>query len=306
MNLLGGLVAALASAAVVGTPVFTFSDDDITESSGLVDLGSTMVTMNDSGGDAVVYVVDGDGDTIGRTTYADEVEDVEALAPAGRSAVWVGDIGDNQALRPTVRVYRVPVGRGDRTVDATSYELDYPDGSHDAESLLSGRDGRLRIVTKGITGGQVYVAPKVLDPNGPNRLERGPEVALWATDAALFADGRHVIVRGYGSALVATFPAFEQVGYFDLPDQEQGEGISVGPADRIRISTEGSNTQLLAIRLPASLTTRLAGPPAAPEVEQADRRSQALGDSFGWPWVLGGLLGLGALGWFLTRRQAAD
>ena len=71
--------------------------------------------------------------------------DVEALAPAGRGQVWVGDIGDNRSARSQVQVARIPVGRGDRDVSPTVYDLVYPDGAHDAETLVSDpRTGRLR------------------------------------------------------------------------------------------------------------------------------------------------------------------
>jgi hypothetical protein len=101
--------------ALVGRVVFSFVDPAITESSGLVDLGSIMVTTNDSGGDPLVFVIDPrSGRTVGRTTFTDAVTDVEALAPAGGHAVWVGDIGDNDEQRASVQVYRVPVARGDR------------------------------------------------------------------------------------------------------------------------------------------------------------------------------------------------
>src|SRR3954453_17123276 len=91
--------------------LFTIADDDIFESSGLVDLGRTVYTVNDSGDDAVVYGLDPrSGGTVSRTTYADSVDDVEALAPGRGGAIWVGDIGDNRGRRDDVSVYRVTPG----------------------------------------------------------------------------------------------------------------------------------------------------------------------------------------------------
>ncbi len=240
--------------ALVGRVVFSFVDPAITESSGLVDLGSLMVTTNDSGGDAVVFVVDPrTGRTIGRTTYADEVTDTEALAPAGAHAVWVGDIGDTNEVRESVQVFRVPVARGDRTVEASAYDLVYPDGAHDAESLVAAPDGRLWVVTKGLLGGTAYVAPRHLDPDRPNRLRAVAAVDVWATDAALFPDGRHVLVRGYDSAVVYSFPAFQPVASVDLPRQRQGEGVSISPSGRVRLSSEGRNSPVLQVDLPDAL-----------------------------------------------------
>jgi hypothetical protein len=247
--------------AVVSSVMFSFADPDITESSGLVDLGGLMVTTNDSGDDAVLYTIDPrTGRTVGRTTFARAVTDVEALAPAGAGSVWVGDIGDNTAVRPVVEVYKVPVGRGDRTVDAPSYRLAYPDGAHDAESLIS-PGGRLYVITKGPLGGKVYAAPRVLKPGQVNRLTAVGVVTVWATDAAMLG-ARHVLVRGYGSADVLTFPGFEKVASFDLPSQEQGEGVSVGPGGRVRLSSEGEHSKVLQIALPAEVKALIRPAPA--------------------------------------------
>jgi len=237
--------------ALVGRVLFSFVDPAITESSGLVDLGSLMVTTNDSGGDPLVFVVDPrSGRTVGRTTFTDEVTDVEALAPAGGNAVWVGDIGDNDEQRASVQVYRVPVGRGDRRVDAPAYQLRYPDGPHDAESLVAGPGGRLYVITKGIFGGTAYVAPRHLEVGRTNTLRPVASVDVWATDAALFPDGKHVLVRGYDTAAVYTFPVFSPVASFDLPRQKQGEGVSIGSSGRIRLSSEGRNSAVLQVALP--------------------------------------------------------
>jgi hypothetical protein len=259
--------------ALVGQVVFSFVDPSVTESSGLVDLGGSMATANDSGHAPVLYVVDSrTGRTIGRTTYADRAEDVEALAPGrGPSAgtVWVGDIGDNRARRASVRVYRIVPRTGDRRVDAPSYELTYPDGPHDAESLVVDPAGRLFVITKGLLGGTVYVAPPALSATNPNRLTAVAKVGLWATDAALFPDGAHVLVRGYGMAAIYTFPGFVPVATLDLPRQRQGEGVSIGAAGRIRLSSEGRNSPVLQVTLPDRVVAAMAGatPPATAPAE---------------------------------------
>jgi len=292
--------------ALVGRVVFSFVDPTITESSGLVDLGSVMVTTNDSGGDPLVFVVDPrTGRTVGRTTYADAVEDTEALAPAGGNVVWVGDVGDNAEARRSVQVYRVPVGRGDRTLSAPSYELVYPDGAHDAESLVAAPDGRLYVITKGLLGGTAYAAPQHLDPDHPNRLEAVAPVDIWATDAALFPDDRYVLVRGYDSAVICTFPAFRPVATVDLPRQRQGEGVSISASGRIRLSSEGRNSPVLEVTLPAAVSAALAGQtpsPSAPEPSPSPQAAApgsagspvAAGDGAGW--LLPAAVGAGAAG----------
>ena len=281
--------------ALVGRVVFSFVDPAIDESSGLVDLGSLMVTTNDSGGDPLVFVVDPrTGRTVGRTTFADRVEDVEALAPAGGDAVWVADIGDNRERRDSVQVYLVPVGRGDRTVHVPSYDLVYPDGAHDAESLVAAPDGRLYVISKELLGGTAYVAPKHLDPDHPNRLQAVAPVDIWATDAALFPDGRHVLVRGYDGAVVATFPGFHAVASVDLPEQRQGEGVSIAQSGRIRLSSEGRNSPVLQVTLPRAVRDALAGRPDASSPTPAPAPKRVPVEHGGPTWLLV-VAGAGAL-----------
>ncbi len=147
-------------------PVFAFQDRTIDESSGLVDAGAHVLTVNDSGADAVVYVVDrSSGKTVGRTTYTDdEVVDVEAMAPGPDGTLWVGDIGDNPWHRSSVAVYELPMPTaGDATVPAKRYELVYQGGPRDAEALLVHPEtGRLLVVSKGLFGGQLFQAPAQL------------------------------------------------------------------------------------------------------------------------------------------------
>jgi hypothetical protein len=294
--------------------VFSFVDPEIDESSGLVDLGSLMVTTNDSGGDPLVFVIDQkSGRTVGHTTFTDEVEDVEALAPAGDGHVWAADIGDNQEQRDSVQVYRVPVGRGDRNVEAPAYELVYPDGPHDAESLVVGRNGRLVVITKGLLGGTAYAAPRRLDPDGANQLRAVGSVDVWATDAALFPDGRHVLVRGYGTAAIYSFPGFRPVASLDLPRQKQGEGVSIGASGRIRISSEGRNSAVLQVELPDAVrsvvegtpTASPSGPPASVPVQVDDDASAQNAVPRGA--VVGGILVLLVLSavavWIIRRRR---
>ena len=230
--------------------VLTFQDPRIDESSALVDLGNgLMATSNDSGDAGIVYVVDRAGRTVGTTSYAAEPDDTEAMAPARRKGmVWVGDIGDNLEERRDVVVRRVPVGRGDRTVDVPAYHLVYPDGAHDAETLLVAPGGRIYLVTKAPLSAVVYAAPRRLRADRPNRLKRVSTLGITATDGALLRDGRHALVRGYSSAALYTFPDFRRVGSFPLPAQRQGESISVGPGGRIRIGTEGDHSRVLADR----------------------------------------------------------
>jgi hypothetical protein len=296
-------------------PVFTVRDERIDENSGMVDLGDLTVVTNDSGDTGRVFVLDRTGRTVGVTTYGDDARDVEALAPGGGRSVWVGDIGDNDEERDHVTVRRIGIARGDRTVTPASYRLVYPDGAHDAETLL--RDpttGRLYVATKGLLGGAVYAAPSSLH-RGTNRLTKVAPVSVFATDGSFLSDGAHVLIRGYTTLSLYSFPAFRMLGTVDLPEQPQGESLSVGPGDRIRIGTEGKDEPVLPVTLPADLAAQLAPPATATaspaEVDDAARPtgkdddvdSRGADIAF-WP-VLGGiaLAGAGTVRVARSRRK---
>lgn len=318
------LLGAAAAPSDHADVVFSFADKEITESSGLVALGGGLfATVNDSGDEARVFTVDDHGRTVGVTTWPGDAHDVEALAPAGGGQVWVGDIGDNRASRDSVQVTQVPVGRGDRTSEEPVYDLVYPDGSHDAETLLAAPDGRLYVVTKGILGGSVYAAPATLDADRDNRLVRVARGILpMATDGTFLPDGHHVLVRGYSSAAVYDFPGFGRVRGIPLPSQPQGEGIAVAADGAVYLSSEGVFADVL--RLPVSgLCTADAGicaaatgsaqPAPAPSATSttpdsagspaAEPAPSSRSDSHPWwPWLLAGAVAV-TVGWLQLRTM---
>jgi hypothetical protein len=255
-------VAVTVAAVAGGTPapppavqtVFTFQDPAITESSGIVRVGDRVLTHNDSGDGPYVYVVDpSSGKTVGRTTYSsDAVTDVEAMAAGPGGSVWMGDIGDNDAAREHVSVYRLPPLRdGEHTVDAQRYDLRYPDGPTNAETLLvNPRDGRLLIVSKGLFGGRIYEAPTPLSADRVNLLRPVGHAAGLVTDGSFFPDGRHVVLRTYGAATVYDTATWQSHAGMRLPDQQQGEGITVVDGGRrVLVSSEGAQSPVLSVAL---------------------------------------------------------
>lgn len=260
------MLALLLAAALAGPVVaFTFADDRIAESSGLVASSTTdgvVFTHNDSGDEARFFAVDATGRTV--TTY--DLPDVQArdwedLARGpdeqGRSSLWLGDIGDNNARRDNgILVHRVaePVpGDQERvTTEApTSFRLRYPDGPGDAEGLaVHPRTGRLYVVAKPLAGpANVYAAPQPLDPEGPNVLELvgqvrvratgtpgGPGIGglaqLLVTAADISPDGTRFAVRTYTDAYEYALDGDDLGEALErdpvvtpLPPTEQGEGL---------------------------------------------------------------------------------
>jgi hypothetical protein len=296
--LTGATVLATLSVSAVAVPVgavvhgaaadggarqeLRFLDPAIDESSGLLVQGGDVLTVNDSEGEPVVYVVDATtGATVGRTTYTSEAVDVEALAPGRDGEVWVGDIGDNDRVRSEVALYRIPsVERGDRTVAASRFALVYPGGPRDAEALLVDPvSGRIFVVTKGTFGGEVFEAPQPLRAAGVNRLRRVGTTGGLVTDGTFLPDGRSVLLRDYWEGSVVDPETWQDRGSFPLPPQQQGEGLALwsggGSGTRVLVSSEGQGAPLWSAPVPARL---VAGPEERDPEGQRSRDRQANDD----------------------------
>ena len=295
------LAAALVVPFAIGVMVapdrdaevaFEFQDPEIVESSGLVVIDGSVVTVNDSGDSARIFVVDpATGRTTRTVTWGAEVDDVEALAPGPDGSVLVGDIGDNAGGRDTIRVWQVPLDGS----AVTSYELDYPDGAQDAEALLvEPVSGQLLVATKDLFGGTLYAAPLSLSAEGPNRLEPIGSGLPLVTDGAFLPDGRHLVLRDYGRAVVYSYPDLEVVGSVNLPPQDQGEAIATVGDRTAYVSSEGQFSEVLRIELPVP-----APPAAEPQVDRSADIAEPVQASgtvqldtpLVWPWMLGGVAG---------------
>jgi hypothetical protein len=236
-------------------------------------------THNDSG-QAVLLALDEKGAVSGHLTLAGaKVEDWEAVAvgpcPAG-SCIYVGDIGDNSAQRRQVTIYRIPEPA---EVNGTTKVTDvvhatYPDGAHDAEALLIGRDGRLHIVTKGETGGVgIYRFPAQLQSGVTVKLERVGEARAVRTagrndritDGSVSPDGEWVALRTVNAVMFyrssdllagnwreAARIAVESLG------EPQGEGVTFGDGNSVYLVGEGGGKKQPGTF--ARLTCTLTGP----------------------------------------------
>ena len=282
-----------------GEEVCRFQDPQIVESSGLVARDGLLATVNDSGDSGRVFVLDARTcRTVGVTSWSDDVEDVEALAPIG-DEVLVGDIGDNLAARDSVRLLRVPAGPRDRAVTPTTYEIGYPDGPRDAEALLVDPVAhRVLIASKGLMSGVLYRAPEQLSGSEPNRMQAVADVPGLVTDGAFLPDGRHLVLRTYSRAIFYSYPGLEVVGEVDLPDQQQGEAIAVDERGRIHLSSEGQQAPVLLLDLPPRLERDLApesSPPGSPVVPDRQPAAESDLDRPLWPWLVGGAFGAGVI-----------
>ena len=71
------------------------------------------------------------------------------MASGSDGSLIVGDVGDNDASRPSVQAYRIAQpGVGDSSVSPQKVTLTYSDGPHNAESILyDASTGTVYVVT---------------------------------------------------------------------------------------------------------------------------------------------------------------
>lgn len=222
-----GRTAHVVCDEAVGTVVGHLDDPMLREVSGLVASRSQDVLWvhNDSGDGARVYALD----RTGALRSAFDVEGAEAfdwedlaLAPGragGPDDLYVGDIGDNRETRATVAVYRFPEpavapapapAPSQAAGPAERLELRYPDGPHDAETLLADPvTGDLFVVTKDVAGRSgVYrvPAPAGRAPGLAVEMEHVATLDLGigglATGGDIAPSGDAIAVRTYFSVLV--------------------------------------------------------------------------------------------------------
>lgn len=248
-----GAAPASAAPSSRGSLVCTLTDPDIVESSGLADADGLLLTVNDAGDSGRVFIVDpATGDTVGERRWTPTPIDVEAVAMAPDGEAWVGDIGGNNVSRRSVEVHKMAVGRGVAAAAPETHTLDYPYGTHDAETLLvKPSTGRLFVVTKDDEAGRVFAAP--VDLGETDTLVPRAAVPRMITDGAFFPDSRHIILRSYTRAYVYDWPTMDQVGWFFLPPQPQGEGLTVTPDGRVLVSSEGLFSDVLEVALPPEI-----------------------------------------------------
>lgn len=129
--------------------------------------------INDSGHGPYVYITD----RAGRNTQQVRIRGLSAVDPedlsmgpckGGESCLFVGDIGDNNAVRDSIEVAVVPEEEfGDIITPYRLVTLRYPDGPRDAESLAVHPNGDLYILSK-----EWRRFPLLADPARLYRLER--------------------------------------------------------------------------------------------------------------------------------------
>jgi len=265
--------AAQSAAACAVTRAAAPLPAAVRETSGLARGSTGFWTHNDAGGDPILYRID-DAGRIAQTVVIEgatleDWEDIEAAPCDGGTCLYVGDIGDNDAERPHVTIYRVAEPAGDATrAPAQALHLTYPDGARDAEALFV-VDGTAYVVTKGRREEiALYRVPANAWQQGRAELE--PVRTLLprprteddrVTAATATPDGRHVAIRSYSTLYVfdaAGLTSAAEVAplAYDLAalGESQGESIVMDDEGTIWMTNEaearGTMPSWLQLRCP--------------------------------------------------------
>lgn len=235
-----------------------------------------LYTHNDSGDRARFFAIGTDATSRGEFQVlgakAVDWEDI-AVAPCAAagadSCVYLADIGDNAVARAEVVIYRVPepdLAAGD--VTAVAFPVRYPDGPHNAETLVADATGELYIFTKEKKGpSHVFSLGKLAATPGATPIvatKIGTFVppsdgSPLVTGGDLFPDATcpRLVLRTYSDVLffqAAAPPAGESpllallgAGYTKLPPvvEGQGEAVAFAPDGRtIYAASEGVSVPL--------------------------------------------------------------
>lgn len=237
------------------------ADKRLAEASGIAESRRSpglFFVHNDGGDSARFFAVGKDGATrfVVNVRGAADVdwEDIAAVRDTrGKPVVFLADIGDNTSVRKDLTIYEVPDPAPPRgksgqtvTVAARAIRFRYPDGAHDAETLMAEPGARaLYIVSKarkGETTGVYRLNPAA--PGVQTALKIGelrfsdplPIYPNMATGGDISADGSRMIVRTYQCAYEWRIPKGEtlkraierppEVTFLAL--EKQGESICYG------------------------------------------------------------------------------
>ncbi|WP_394842062.1 hypothetical protein LZC95_33915 [Pendulispora brunnea] len=268
----------VADAYGAAVEVGTVASSAIDEASGLAASKrnpGVLYVHNDSGDSARFFALNEQAGlmgtfSVGGATAVDWEDTAVGPCPQG-SCVYLGDIGDNDEARTNVAVYRVrePDVAGGQTsgsLPAEKFPFAYPDGPHNAESLMvHPTTGSMYIISKTKTGkSRVYKFPEPLTANTKVTLIKIAELNLpsgqsgTATGADIHPCAPRFLLRTYSRVYefrAGANESFDQAFTkapvtLTAPSEDQGEAIAYA-ADGSGYYTVSEGTQPALYRINA-------------------------------------------------------
>lgn len=217
--------------------------------------GSSTLWLAGPAADRGVVISAEDGREV---TFDAAPESVQALAWRS-DRLWVGDIGDPDASRDYVVVYRLDSLDEPRTA-YRAYDFDYEDGPRHATAMMISGRGRIYIATSGEDPG-IYRAPLEPSRRNVNTLTRVADAPDGVTDGVFLSDGSTLALRTeLGIEYIDAF-TWEPLVTQTILGAPAGESIAVGPDDEILV---GGNPNIRQLQVPSSDTTVTIAPSPEP------------------------------------------
>ena len=185
-------------------------------------------------------------------------ESVQALAWRG-DRLWVGDIGDADASRDFVVVFRL----GELTESRLTYfayDFVYEDGPRDAQAMMISGRGRVYIATAGADPG-IYRAELEPSRQEINTLTRVADAPEGVTDGVFLSDGTTLALRTDVGIEYIDALTWEPLATDTIIGAPEGESVAVGPDDQIFV---GGNPLIREVEVPSADVTTTVAPPVDP------------------------------------------
>nr|WP_238356899.1 hypothetical protein [Kribbella italica] len=297
---------------------FSIKDDRVDQSSGLArsqNYEGIWWTVNDSGESPEVIGIDNEGKVQAVLGLKAPVKDVEAIAVDKSGTIYVADIGDNKKSRSMIEVYTIPEPSSledSESVKFHRYDFEYPDGAHDAETLLIDPESRrLFFVTKVSSGkAGIYAGPEQASREGTNELSKIADAPAGVTDGTFLPDGSTAVLRSLTDVATVEWSDEPNVIARATTPTAQGESIALSDSgNAIIIGSKTSTIYEVAVptRKPAATPTTPKATPT-PAADAAD--SGAPKSSHNLRWILIGAAVFAIVITFLTfppgRRERLD
>lgn len=273
------MLATVALAQVAGrtyerpAPFASITDRRVNESSGLApsrEFPGEYFTHNDSGDSARFFRFNNKGEVTAEFSLkgvrAVDIEDMESARVRGVNYVYLADVGDNNARRDDVRVYRFeePKGAGGEITKFDTFTLRYPGGPRNSETLMvDPKTGDLWTVEKRNGQGGIY---RVRHPRrsgsftwefmGRIEFPDGPTPMRLVTGGSASPEGTHLVLRTYAYAYEFPIPGNDfrswltsRSSRIDVANEVQGEAITYSLDGRsLLTTTEGSPCRVSEMR----------------------------------------------------------
>jgi hypothetical protein len=181
----------------------------INESSGLYILDTLRLTVNDSGGDPVVYGLDKDLNLVKTFPFAGyKNHDWEALSGLGDSIIFIGDFGNNKNSRKNLYIIRYDVKKTETTKISFHFEdqkefppLKKKHRNYDCEAMVPFKDSILLFSkNRGKKNMKIYSVP---DKQGEHKaiVKNSYKINEMITDAAIMPENQMVALLCYGKII---------------------------------------------------------------------------------------------------------